>query len=133
MSDLEIGRYSPLSEPLLELAVRKNKQSKTLVETCLIDTGFNRGLLLYSHMAKKLDLPFPAYHFERIVLATGDITVARIEYIDVEWLGQLIRTETFIIESKSKPDYAGIVGMEFLLGNQIAFDFHQFEIRKLVK
>jgi clan AA aspartic protease len=82
------GFVNARNEPVLELDVG------SLSTQVLVDTGFDGGLILPSHIANQLDLTYVG--LEEFNSVSGERIVAKAYSIEIDWLGKRVRVSVVV-------------------------------------
>ena len=124
MSSMQ-GHYSDTNLPLLAIPFQVTEDRFIDVEV-VVDSGFNRGLIVYEADAIAAKLA-PSRRFdETLYVANGSMWPAQATTAYVMWLGKLREVDVLVVEaepperrrSRKEPE-RGLVGMELLRGTEL--------------
>jgi predicted aspartyl protease len=123
------GSYSALGEPLVPV-VLKGRNGDDVEITALLDTGFNRGLLLFAHEARAANLP-PSWSQsgESMRVADGRTVPIRTSFAWITWLGRTFETSVAVVNAERGESDRCLVGMELLRGTDILPREESFAVR----
>ena len=89
---------------------------------CLVDTGFDGGLVLPRDFADQLQLPIRgSMTFEMV---GGVRMLAQVGLVHIEWLDQVRKTEVIVSESND-----ALIGTELLTGTTLHIDYVSRAVR----
>ena len=130
MSSIVEGYYSELGEPLLDLPLHVRDET-FLTLTVVVDTGFNRGLLIFKSEAEQAELPpVRRVSADRMRLADGTVHPITPTFGYVRWLGGLQEIEVAVVRADRGERDRCLIGMEFLRGTDILLGQEAFAIRR---
>jgi predicted aspartyl protease len=130
MSSIERGSYSDLGEPLLSLGLHVRDDEYYPLEA-LVDTGFNRGLLIFQNDAAQANLPrVDRISADRMRLADGTVRPITPTFGYVRWFGQLTQMEIAVVRAERGDRDRCLIGMELLRGTDILLGASDFSIRR---
>jgi predicted aspartyl protease len=130
MVSIERGSYSELGEPLLVLNLHIREEEYLPLEV-VVDTGFNRSMLVFEDDAARANLPPSRNVTSKAYLADGSDcpTVATFGYL--KWLGRLEQVEILVVaKTRSRRDRC-LIGMELLRGTDILLREDGFDVQSL--
>jgi hypothetical protein len=129
-----VGHYSDTGLPLIELPL--HVRDETFLDLLvIIDSGFNRTLVLNESAAKAANLP-PSQRFDQtLYTADGSPWPARITTGYVKWLGSLRQIDVLVVEddpgraqrNRREPE-RGFLGMDLLRGTNLLLGASTIEI-----
>jgi len=124
---IERGFYSNHGEPLLalHLHVRENQYLPIQV---LVDTGFNRSLLVFEDDALEANLPPTRRLAAKAYLANGAECPATSTFGYLQWFGRLEQVEILVVRGLRGQRDRCLVGMELLRGMDILLRDRDFEL-----
>jgi len=132
-----VGHYSDTGLPLLELPLHVRDEIFLNLEV-IIDSGFNRTLVLNETTAKAANLP-PSQRFDQtLYTADGSSWPARITTAYVKWFGSLRQINVLVVEddpgrrqrNRREPE-RGLLGMDLLRGTNLLLGASTIEISRV--
>lgn len=127
---VERGWYSDLNEPFLSLNLQVAEEKFHALDV-VVDTGFNRSLLIYEEDALAAALPPSRSVVSKMYLADGSQCKATRTFGYLKWLGQLQEVEILVVKGSRGPRDHCLIGMEMLRGNDILLREAGFEVQAL--
>jgi len=128
---VERGWYNELGEPLVTLQLHIADDDYLPIEV-LVDTGFNRGLLLFAGEARAARLPPTRSASAKLYLADGSPCSARSTFGYIRWMGELKEIEVLVVEHDRGERDKCLIGMELLKHTDILFGPDDFHIHALL-
>jgi len=108
---LESGRVNSYREALIPVRLRQD-----LTIECVLDTGFDGGLVLPRAFVSQAQIPtIGELAFEMV---GGAKMTAQIGLTDIEWLGELRKVEVVISEGSD-----ALIGTELLTATTLVIDY----------
>jgi clan AA aspartic protease len=105
------GSFNTQGEPIIKLKVG------SLFADLLVDTGFDGGLILPSHVATKLDLTYEG--LEDYDSVSGERIVAKAYSIEIDWLGKRVRIAVIVSPKINE----AILGSHILSDCRLTIDY----------
>ncbi len=121
-----IGSIDHLGRPIINISTPA-PFAESLV--CILDTGFNRSLLL--NRTRALELGFqelPNLMVDEIVFASGQTAHATIMIGTIQWMGRNVPVNAHVVSHgpfhSGERELEGLIGTELLTGMRVVLDFH---------
>lgn len=128
--------YSDLGEPVVSVMFRGTEGRSIPVEV-VVDTGFNRGLLIYESDSRRVKLPPSRRLASPVYLFGGQPLKPKVTTAYIEWLGGLKQIDVLVLPDPSpkrlrsfRVTLRGLLGMELLRGTNLLIGRSTLQITK---
>lgn len=131
MSEVHEGYYTELDEPLVQIELIGHASVPAQMRTLLVDSGFNRELLIPLSVAMALGWPV-TQSICSVKFAGGESVNVMETRGYVRFLGKLRQISVLAIteatRSDTRSEIDGYIGMGLLKGSRLNFGRHQLNI-----